>query len=207
MDPYKTLGVSEDADKQTIKKAYRKLAAQHHPDRGGDEEKFKEVSSAYSILSDDNRRREYHARKQNHGFPDFDFGGGFDPFGAFGDLFNFGPRKKKPANKNTQDADIQFNLRINLEQIKKGATHEIRFKRNKVCDSCKGAGGEGKRQCGVCRGTGSRVVKPNPYVVQHVTCAFCKGKGEIFDNPCSDCKCNGYIQVEDSVVIKVEEDR
>jgi len=207
MDPYKTLGVSEGADKQAIKKAYRKLAAQHHPDRGGDEEKFKEVSAAYSILSDDNKRKEYHTRQQNHGFPDFDFGPGFDPFGPFADLFNFGPKKRKPAKKNTEDAEVQFNLRINLEQIKRGATHEIQFKRNKICEKCNGAGGQGKRQCGVCKGAGSRVVKPNPYVVQQVTCAFCKGRGNIFDNPCKPCATDGYTQIKDSVVIRVEEEK
>ena len=206
MDPYKILGVTEDSDKQIIKKAYRKLAAQHHPDRGGDAEKFKEVAEAYSILSDDQKRQEYHARRQNHGFGDFSFGSGFNPFEAFGDFFNVGQQKEKQIKKNTEDVDIQFNLRINLEQIKTGAKHTVRFKRNKTCQGCNGAGGQGKKSCGVCGGSGVRTIRPSPYFVQQVTCPFCNGRGVSFIKPCKSCNTNGFIQVHDQVVIKIEEE-
>jgi len=205
-DPYEILGVSRDDDKPTIKKAYRKLAAQHHPDRGGDAEKFKEVAEAYSILSDDQKRQEYHARQQNHGFGDFNFDAGFNPFEAFGDFFNTGQPKRRQVKKNTEDSDVQFNLRINLEQIKKGASHAINFTRNKICLNCNGEGGESKKFCGVCEGSGVRTLRPNPFIVQQATCPFCSGRGITFIKPCKSCNTNGYVQVQDRVVIRIEEE-
>ena len=208
MNPYKVLGVPEDADKQTIKKAYRKLASEHHPDRGGDEEKFKEVAEAYSILSDDQKRQQYHAR-QNHrggfgmGFEDI-FGSGFNPFG---DLFNQPRRQKREVKKDTPDSDIQFNLRINLEQIKRGSSQEIRFLRNKICHKCSGSGGEGKRVCNHCGGTGSRSIKHAPFVIQTMPCNACAGQGITFNNPCRPCSTRGFVQIEDKVVVKIEEDK
>ena len=103
-DPYQVLGAPRDADKQTIKKAYRKLAAEHHPDRGGDAEKFKQVAEAYSILSDDQKRQQYHARQnRGHGFGmGFDdiFGQGFNPFD---DLFTRPRQQARPRiKKNTK---------------------------------------------------------------------------------------------------------
>ena len=207
MDPYQTLGVPEDADKQTIKKAYRKLAAQYHPDRGGDEEKFKEVAGAYSILSDDKKRKEYHARKNPQqgfgvGFEDV-FGRGFNPFEEF---FNHPPPPRRQVKKNTEDSDIQFSLRINLEQIKRGATHEIKFKRNKTCKRCNGEGGTGRRVCGVCGGVGTQRVKPAPFFVQHIPCQTCRGAGILFNNPCGSCATNGFVQVQDKVTIEIKEE-
>ena len=208
MDPYKTLGVSEDTDQKEVKKAYRKLAAQHHPDRGGDAEKFKEVAEAYSILSDDQKRREYHARQnpqQGFGmnFEDV-FGRGFNPFGEF---FNPRPRQRAQAKKNTEDSDIQFNLRINLEQIKRGAIQEIEFKRNIICKACRGNGGEGKRFCAGCGGTGTQTIKPAPFLIQQIPCQVCHGAGILFDNPCGRCETNGFTQAYDRVVVKIEEDK
>tara|TARA_A100001515_G_C4542390_1_gene200633 strand:+ start:340 stop:966 length:627 start_codon:yes stop_codon:yes gene_type:complete len=207
MNPYKVLGVPEDADKRTIKKAYRKLAAEHHPDRGGDEEKFKQVAEAYSILSDDQKRQQYHARQRTGpgfgmGFDDI-FGQGF----PFGDFFARRPRKKPEIKKNTEDSDVQFNLKINLEQIKRGSSQEIRFMRNKVCSKCSGEGGEGKKMCGPCGGTGSQVVKHSPLFVQTIPCQFCRGQGIVFTNPCRPCATRGFVQVEDKVVVKIEQEK
>ena len=204
MDPYKILGVSGDADQKTIKKAYRTLAAQHHPDKGGDAERFKEVAEAYSILSDDQKRREYDTRGRGFGSFNFEdlFGRGHNPFEEFFGSIN--PKQEK-VKKNTEDSDIQFNLRINLEQIKRGASHTINFARNKICLSCSGAGGEGKKTCGVCSGQGVRTIRPTPFFVQQTTCPFCNGRGFSFENPCTTCNKNGYIQVQDKVVIKIEE--
>jgi len=208
MNPYKTLGITEDADEQTIKKAYRKLAATHHPDRGGDAEKFKVVAEAYAILSNRDKLREWRMRNSpprhaGMGFDDM-FGGGFNPFN---DLFraHTQPRQRR-ANKNTQDEEVQFNLRINLEQIKKGSTQEIRFKRNKVCVRCSGEGGKGKRVCNSCGGTGTQTIKPLPFMVQHIPCQSCYGAGVAFDDPCRPCATQGYVQVEDKVVVKIEEE-
>lgn len=203
MDPYKILGVTQDADKQTVKKAYRKLAAQHHPDRGGDAEKFKEVAEAYSILSDDRKKQEYHARKQGREFNIEDlFRGGFGPFE---DFFRPQQPRRRQTKKSTEDSDIQFNLRINLEQIKNGATQQIDFKRNKICADCSGHGGEGRRICTVCGGTGTQVHKPAPFFIQQVPCQMCNAQGVFFRKPCRSCSTKGYVQVHDKVIIKIEE--
>ena len=208
MDPYKTLGVSEDTDQKEIKKAYRKLAAQHHPDRGGDAEKFKEVAEAYSILSDDSKRREYHARQDPHrgfgmNFEDV-FGRGFNPFEEF---FSRPPPPRHQVKKNTEDSDIQFNLRINLEQIKRGAIQEINFKRNVICKDCRGNGGEGKKICAHCGGTGTQTIKPSPFFIQQIPCQGCRGAGILFDNPCRKCNTQGFIQAHDKIIVKIEEDK
>jgi len=208
MDPYKTLGVSEDTDQKEIKKAYRKLAAQHHPDRGGDAEKFKEVAEAYSILSDDQKRREYHAQQNPRrgfgmGFEDV-FGHGFNPFEEF---FNPRPAQRGQTKKSTKDGDIQFNLRVNLEQIKRGASQEIEFKRSIICKACRGDGGEGKRICEGCGGTGTQIIKPAPFFIQQIPCQSCRGAGILFDNPCGRCGTNGFTQAYDRVVVKIEEDK
>ena len=207
-DPHETLGVPRDADKQTVKKAYRKLAAQYHPDRGGDAEKFKEVAEDYSILSDDKKKSEYYAR--GRGFPpglniNDIFGNGANPFEEFF-RHPVPPRRKQPK-KNTEDSDIQFNLRINLEQIKRGAHHTINFQRNKICSGCSGLGGSGKKTCDICAGTGVRTIRPNAFMVQQATCPFCNGRGATYENPCSMCKTNGYVQIQDRVTIKIEEQK
>ena len=206
MNPYEILGIPEDADKPTIKKAYRKLAAIHHPDRGGDEEEFKKVSEAYSVLSDDQKRRQYHAHQQRFGGQSFNledlFGNGFNPFG---DFFTPGEQARRAIKKNTEDTDIRFNLKISLDQIKKGAKQTISFGRNKLCEDCKGDGGEGKKTCGICGGSGVQTIRPNPFFVQQTTCAACRGMGLMYDKPCKSCSANGYVRVQEQVTVKIGE--
>jgi len=208
MNPYKTLGVTEDDDEQIIKKAYRKLAATHHPDRGGDAEKFKVIAEAYAVLSNKDKLREWKMQNNPHlhagaGFSDI-FGQGFNPFE---DLFRAHTQsRQRQTNKDTQDGEIQFNLRINLEQIKKGSIQAVTFKRNKLCIKCSGSGGRGKRVCGPCGGTGTQTIKPLPFLVQHISCQSCYGAGITFDDPCRPCATQGYVQVEDKVVVKIEEE-
>ena len=138
------------------------------------------------------------------GFDDI-FGRGFDPFS---ELFNEQRRRAKPKiNKNTQDSDVQFNLRINLEQIKRGSSQEIKFKRNKICVKCEGEGGEGKKICGQCGGTGTKTIKPAPFFVQHIQCPSCVGQGVTFTSPCHPCSTRGFVQIEDKVVVKIEEEK
>tara|TARA_R110000824_G_scaffold89985_1_gene220216 strand:- start:1503 stop:2141 length:639 start_codon:yes stop_codon:yes gene_type:complete len=203
-DPYQVLGVPRDADKQTIKKAYRKLAAQHHPDRGGDVEKFKEVAEAYSVLSDDQKRSEHDNRGQGFGGFNLEdlFGHARHPFEDF--FGSMGPQQRK-VKKHTEDSDVQFNLRINLEQVKRGSAHTINFTRNKICQMCQGSGGEGKKACGVCAGSGVRIIRPTPFFVQQTICPFCNGSGLTFDKPCATCKKNGFVRVNDSVTIEIQE--
>ena len=207
MDPYKTLGVSEDADEKTIKKAYRALAAEHHPDRGGDAEKFKRVAEAYSILSDDQKRAEYHA-EQHHSFRFedlFSAAGGFNPFEEF-----FGANsgfRRQPVKKDTEDSDIQFDLRVTLDQIKQGTSHTLVFERNQVCCDCSGEGGKERNSCSICGGTGTRTVRPTAFFIQQTTCQACEGQGFSFESPCHSCNTRGYVKVRDQVTIKIGEDK
>ena len=208
MDPYKILGVPEDANKDQLKKAYRKLAAQHHPDRGGDENKFKEVNEAYSILSDNQKRQQYHAMKNG---PQLDVGDLLSAFGGFGfdPIADFFGQRGRPTrqkiDKNTSDKDIVFSLKISLENIKKGATKNIDFQRNVICKDCKGEGGEGKQPCHVCGGAGVEVIRPNNFVVQQATCRTCGGMGHGFKEICSSCHGSGFHRVQKSVQVEIKE--
>jgi len=209
MDPYKILGVPEEADSQTIKKAYRKLASQYHPDRGGDAEKFKEVAEAYSVLSDDQKREDYHARRNgptnfNYGFRFEDLFGGLNPFEEF---FSPRPSQRRQVKKNTEDSDIQFNLAFTLDQIKDGIQQTFVFDRNQACSDCAGEGGMGKKACGVCRGTGVQTIRPAAFFVQQVTCRACGGRAFSFEKPCRTCSTRGYIQVQDRVTVKIGEEK
>tara|TARA_R100000008_G_C3557705_1_gene154203 strand:+ start:433 stop:1047 length:615 start_codon:yes stop_codon:yes gene_type:complete len=202
MNPYQVLGVDENADTSTIKEAYRKLARKHHPDRGGDVDKFKEATEAYSILSDQQKRHQYHNSQSRSGFENV-FGQGFNPFA---DLFSFHRTSNKQQVKlHTEDSEIQFNLKVNLEQIKKGASTHITYHRNKICHTCNGQGGQGRKGCVTCGGSGSQMFKPNPQIIQRVTCSACNGHGIVFDNPCITCETKGFVQYEEEIAVRVEE--
>ena len=204
MNPYKVLGINENADKQAISEAYRDLARQHHPDRGGDVEKFKEATEAYSILSDERKRHQYHNPPQNDGFESV-FGQGFNPFA---DLFSFhAPKQQQQVKPHTQDSDVQFNLKVNLEQIKQGASTTISYQRNKICHSCNGEGGHGRKGCVSCGGSGRQMFKPNPQIIQQVMCSTCHGKGIMFEQPCRICQTKGFVQHTEQVTVRVEEQR
>ena len=209
MDPYKVLGVSEDANKDQLKKAYRKLAAQHHPDKGGDEDKFKEVNEAYSILSDNQKSLQYHAMKNGPQMNMEDLFGAFGGFGLdpFADLFNqAGPPQRRKVNKNTQDKDIIFNLNnLTFENIKKGATKTINFQRNVVCKDCNGQGGEDKQPCQICAGAGVEFVRHNNFIVQQITCRTCGGAGHGFVELCPSCQGDGFHRIQESVQVEIKE--
>jgi len=214
VDPYKVLGVSEDANKDQLKKAYRKLAAQHHPDKGGDEDKFKEANEAYSILSDDQKRQQYHEMKNGPQSNMGDMGGFGDIFNAFSgfgfDPFSelFGQRTqsgRQEAEKHTADKDIVFNLKISLDNIKKGSIKNINFQRNVICTDCSGEGGEGRRACPTCGGAGIEMIRPNAFVVQQIACRTCGGAGHGFTELCSNCHGRGFHRIEQSVQVEIKE--
>jgi len=202
MNPYKVLGIAENADKETISEAYRRLALQHHPDRGGDVEKFKEATEAYSILSDEQKRHQYHNSQPNAAFETV-FRQGFNPFA---DLFSFHAPQQPRVKLHTEDADIQFNLKVNLEQIKKGASTTITYQRNKICHSCNGEGGHGKKGCVSCGGSGRQMFKPNPQIIQQIVCPICHGKGISFDQPCQICQTKGFVQHTEKVTIGIKKE-
>ena len=200
MDPYKTLGVDKNASQDEIKKAFRKKALEHHPDKGGSEEKFKQINEAYSMISDSNKRSHHDAKRDGFGRGfgfDFDFSTG----SPFGDMFHdvFGAKRKASRPNVTTDEDILFDLRISLKQVKQGVRQTATFEKNVVCDPCRGQGGEGKTECTNCDGSGILIVQPNPFTVHRKTCMHCRGRGFKFTNMCSNCFGAGSKKIKDSI--------
>ena len=198
MDPYQTLNVPRGASDAEIKKAFRNLAAQHHPDKGGDEEQFKKINEAYSVIGTHEKRQEYEASQNSGGFGDV--------FGGFGDIFEgfFGNHShtKRKSTEQTDD-EIVFDLKVSLAQIKKGVSQDVVFERDKKCNKCKGAGGKNKRMCGSCMGQGMQVVRMGP-IIQQTTCRTCFGKGFSFEEECYLCQGAGMIKVKENIKFTIE---
>jgi molecular chaperone DnaJ len=213
-DYYEVLGVGRDASDQDIKGAYRKLALKHHPDRNpGDpdsEEKFKEASEAYSVLSDPQKRSAYdrfgHAGLQGAagGFnPEAfaDFGDILGDFFGFGDLFGGGRRRNRPQ----RGEDIRFDLELNFEEAVTGLQAEIQVPRMETCSQCRGTGaepGSGPTTCPTCHGRGE-VVYQQSFLSVRRTCGTCGGSGHIVRNPCSQCRGQGYQQVQRKLKVNI----
>lgn len=196
-DYYDVLGVSKSASEGEIKKAYRKMAMKYHPDRNPDdkdaENKFKEASEAYEILSDAQKRATYdqfgHAGLEGHG------GGRGGGFGGFGDIFEdlfgggFGGRRgPRPG------ADLQYELEITLEQAVNGSKIDIKIPTKEICDACDGTGAQSSADvttCPTCGGAGQVRMQQGFFAV-NTTCPNCHGSGKIIKNPCKKCHGEGY---------------
>ncbi|KYG61704.1 molecular chaperone DnaJ [Bdellovibrio bacteriovorus] len=208
-DYYEILGVARDAEPDVIKKAYRKLAMQFHPDKNpGDkeaEEKFKEAAGAYEVLSDQDKRAKYdrfgHAAFANGGRG----GGGFtdaeDIFSHFGDIFGdlFGgggqQRQRRSRNEPRRGSDLRYVTEVTLKDVITGSEKEIEFDTEKNCDTCNGSGAEKGSQpttCGTCGGSG-QVVRQQGFFAMASTCPTCQGNGTIIKNPCKPCKGKGRL--------------
>ncbi len=225
-DYYETLGVSKNTSKAKIKDAYRKLAMQYHPDRNKSpdaEEKFKEISEAYAVLSDDEKRRQYdilgHAGfDQRYTAEDIfrgadfssifrDFGFGFD-FGI-GDIFGsfFGGRG--PRRGVQRGRDLIYDLQITLGEAAKGVKKRINITRAEKCPTCKGSGARLKtaiKQCTKCNGSGKiQNVRKSGFsmFVQVTGCPRCRGKGKIIESPCPTCKGSGVARRPRGVSVNV----
>lgn len=208
-DYYDVLGINRAASDDDIKKAYRKLAMQHHPDRNKDnkesEEKFKEVSEAYEILKDPQKRAAYdrfgHDAFKNggaggSGFNPNDFAGGFGS--AFSDIFEnmFGGGGTGGARANGQGSDLQYTLEITLDDAFKGKESTIRIPSAASCDECGGSGaqkGTKLEQCHDCGGKG-RVRSQQGFFTIERTCGACNGNGTIIKSPCKKCGGQGLIR-------------
>ncbi|MFC4766343.1 molecular chaperone DnaJ [Effusibacillus consociatus] len=211
-DYYEVLGVSRNATEDEIKKAYRKLARQYHPDVNKDdpnaEVKFKEVTEAYEVLSDKEKRSRYD--QFGHADPGAGFGGGgAGDFGGFGDIFDMffggGGRQRGPR----RGADLQYNLQIEFEEAAKGTEKEIEIPRTEECPTCHGSGakpGTHPDTCSVCRGTGTQeqiINTPLGRMVNRRPCQACGGDGKIIKNPCTQCHGNGSIKVRKRIHVKI----
>lgn len=218
-DYYEVLGVSRDADDQTLKSAYRKLALQYHPDRNpGDkeaEEKFKEANEAYSVLSDSQKRASYD-RFGHSGVSGMGGGGGFDGgaapdledlFSAFGlgDIFGGGGGGGRRRTRTQRGDDVRYDLEISFEDSMRGMSADIQVPRLDTCGRCKGQGAEpedGLTTCPICKGRGE-VVFQQSFLSVRRTCTQCNGRGQIIRRPCKDCKGEGYTRTERKLKINI----
>lgn len=224
-DYYDVLGVSRSATSDEIKKAFRKLAHQHHPDKSsGDEKKFKEINEAYQVLSNTEKRRNYDQHGQTfsgqgngggagQGFGGFDFSGfssqGGD-FSGFEDVFSdlFGGRASGRGRART-GADIQVDVEISFEEMVRGAKREVTLRKMSECETCRGTGGKPGSQentCSQCQGAGQvrRTVQSIfGMMSQAVVCDRCQGKGKTYGEQCGTCHGAGRTQREDAVSIDI----
>lgn len=208
-DYYEVLGVSEDSDAKDIKKAYRRVAMKHHPDRNpGDvsaEKKFKEASEAYEVLSDEQKRAAYdrYGHEGVNAQAGAGGGGGFgDVFGdVFGDIFGGGGRGRGPA----RGADLRYDLQLDLEEAARGTKTTIRVPVKVNCGECNGSGarkGTSPITCTTCHGAGQVRVSQGFFSVQQ-TCPQCRGRGKIIADPCGKCYGSGQIEEQKTLSVKV----
>ena len=222
-DYYELLGVSKSASADDMKKAYRKLAMQYHPDRNpGDkkaEEKFKEISHAYDVLSDEQKRAAYD-RYGHDAFTQGGMGGagggpggmgGFDFSSSFADIFedlfgmSGGGRRQGGGNAAAQGSDLRYNMNITLEEAFKGKQETIKITTSVACDSCSGSGGEKGTKpitCSACNGHG-RVRATQGFFTVERTCTTCQGLGKVIKDPCKTCAGTGRTRKEKTLAVNV----
>lgn len=226
-DYYELLGVSRDASADELKKAYRKLAVKYHPDKNpGDasaEAKFKEISEAFDVLKDEEKRAAY----DRYGHAAFKQGGmgraggagaggfgGHDPFdifreafgggggGIFEEFFGGGGQSSGGA---AHGADLRYDLEISLEEAAKGTEKEIRYRRPVACSKCSGSGaepGSSKTTCATCGGAG-QVTSNRGFISFRQVCPTCQGAGQVIENPCSACRGEGRVMDSSTVKIRI----
>lgn len=227
-DYYEILGVAKSSSADEIKKAYRKVAMQYHPDRNpGDkeaEEKFKEAAEAYEVLSDQDKRAQYdrfgHAGVNGRG------GGGAhgmnmdDIFSNFGDIFGDdifgsffggggGRQRSGGRARGTRGSNLRIKLKMNYEEIAKGANKTVKVKKYTTCTSCTGSGAKDKnsvQNCGTCNGTGQVRKVTNTFLGQMQTvgtCPTCNGEGSTITSKCTACKGEGRVYTEETINIDI----
>jgi len=212
-DYYEVLGVNRDASDEEIKKAYRKLAMKHHPDRNPDkpkaEEHFKEAKHAYEILSDPAKRSAY----DQYGHAGVDpagaaaggagFGNFADAFGdIFGDIFGAGGRGRSNVYRG---ADLRYNLEISLEEAARGTETKIRIPAMEECETCHGSGAKPGTQpttCQTCSGQGQVRMQQGFFSIQQ-TCPKCHGSGKVVQSPCATCHGVGRIKQHKTLSVKI----
>ncbi len=203
-DYYETLGLEKGASKDELKKAYRRLAMKHHPDRNPDnpesEGVFKEAKEAYETLSDDQKRAVYDQHGHS-GLGGGGMGGGGEGFGdIFGDVFGdiFGAARGRGGSAVYRGADLRYDLVLSLEKAVLGDTVNINFSSHKTCGTCDGDGskpGSSRTECSTCGGAGQVRRQQGFFSVQQA-CPACHGEGRIIEDPCADCYGQGRVEQE-----------
>lgn len=206
-NPYKVLGVSKNASQQEIKKAYRALAQQTHPDKNPDdptaEEKFKEISSAYDLLSDPEKKAEYDqlgsvgGQNFNQYYRDTSIEDILNRFG-----FGFGRKASEYDNKGS---NINQKLYLSFVEAAKGCNRSVAIERVELCETCSGQGAKNSSDiiiCSVCNGSG-KTVSANGFMRYVNQCSGCSGKGKIIKNPCEACNGSGNVNKKESIKISI----
>jgi molecular chaperone DnaJ len=219
-DYYEILGVAKNASEDDIKKAYRKLAMKHHPDRNqGDdakkaEEKFKEAKEAYEMLTDGQKRAAYDQYGHAGVDPNMGRGGGAEGFGgfaeAFGDIFGdifggAGGHRRGGAHQVFRGSDLSYAMEITLEEAAYGKETQIRIPSYETCETCKGSGakpGSSPRVCTTCNGGGTVHMRQGFFSIQQ-TCPHCHGTGKIIPEPCIPCSGQGRIKKNKTLEVKI----
>ena len=215
-DYYEVLGVNRDADEETIKKSYRRLAMKHHPDRNLEdksaEEKFKEAKEAYEILSNADQRANYdrygHAGVSNSAAGAGAAGAGFGGFAeAFGDIFGdiFGQQGRGGRSSVYRGADLRYNLEVTLEQAAHGTETKIRIPTWQSCEACSGTGAKPGSQpvvCTTCHGNGQVRMQQGFFSIQQ-TCPKCHGTGKVIPDPCTTCHGVGRVKKQKTLAVKI----
>lgn len=217
IDYYELLECARDADGDTIKRSYRKLAMQHHPDRNQGnadaEHKFKEINEAYDVLKDPDKRAAYdrygHAAFENGGGRGAgDFGGGF---GGFADIFDemfgefTGRRGGGGANSATRGSDLRYNMQITLEEAFHGRNTTIKVPSSAPCEECDGSGAEkGSKPitCGTCHGRGKVRASQGFFTIERA-CPTCQGAGKVIEKPCRACQGAGRVRKEKTLSVNI----
>jgi len=213
-DYYEVLGVSRDATDEEIKRAFRKLAFQYHPDRNredGAEQKFKEVNEAYEVLSDADKRAAYD--RFGHGGAEGFFGRGFEgfDFGGFGDIFEafFGGTSTTTRQAPRRGNDLRYKISISFEEAALGCEREIDITRTEICDTCHGTGskpGSQPSRCPSCDGTGQiRRVQRSLFgqFINTAVCSQCHGEGRLITEPCPECRGAGIQKRKQRISVSV----
>ncbi len=214
-DFYEVLGVARDADEAELKKAYRRLAMKHHPDRNdGDseaEENFKEVKEAFEILSDEGKRKAYD-QFGHAGVDPSARGGGQGPAGGFGDIFDTvfgdifgGGGGGRGGNRAYRGSDLRYDLEMSLEEAVRGTEVKIRIPTLVHCETCEGNGSRSKaapETCGTCNGLGQVRMQQGFFSVQQ-TCPNCRGRGKVVRDPCGSCNGSGKARGNKTIAVKV----
>ena len=216
-DYYEVLGVARGASDDELKKAYRRLAVQCHPDRNpGDkhaEERFKEANEAYQVLSDPEKRVQYdrfgHAAFQGPqaggGFGGFDFSQGFED--VFSDIFGdfFGTGRGRARSRTRRGDDLRYDLEIEFEEAARGTEKTVKIARLALCEGCKGTrsrDGSGSRTCPNCRGTGQVRTQQGFFSIS-TTCGSCRGEGSIISDPCPKCQGQGRVRKLQALSVRI----